>query len=149
MKIVTTPDATFVHRLGTITAGLGHSAWYASVTCRCGCWTRRVGPYCTELLARRVARGYQRRHRRLAEYGVLTVNDGYPGAPDIVATPDDERTFMHEAAQAVHVPPLLGHLLPGDEDHDVVRVLPTSRQETELHEATLADLERLGERMPA
>jgi hypothetical protein len=147
MKTVTDPAAAYVHRVRCVSASFTGAGWQASITCRCNCWSRAVGPYCSEFLARRVARGFQRRHRRLAERGVLTVTDSVPGYPEIVAVPDDERAFMREAARAVRMPPPLVQVPASEpEVFSAPVMLPT---EIELHEATLADLELLGERMPA
>lgn len=138
-------DRVPTHRVtGLQTVPVGDS-WHATATCSCGCWAKEVGPYWSQLLARRVARGYQRRHRKAAERGVLTVTWS-PQAPEIVATPEDERAFLAEAARGVTTPPPVTRLadlgLDGVSPGCPAAVVIVAEA---LHPATLKDLEQYGE----
>lgn len=118
------------------------------VSCTCDRWSRRTGPYCTPLLARRVAYGLVRRHARDAARGLVTVTGGHD-EPEQVEALEDERAFLHETAGYVGRgrPHVLPALLPEDEERQQPWMPAASP--VELHPATEADLERYGELVPA
>lgn len=137
----------FGHELSMIQERWANGKGFATVSCRCGRWSRQTGWYVTPLVARRIARRLHKEHSRFAALGVLTVTEGLTG-PEMVADPDDERSFLRETVR-FHLngerrPRLVDDVGADDEQTAVSQlVLSPYQGELELHPVTLADLDTL------
>lgn len=137
----------FGHELTMIQERWANGKGFATVSCRCGRWSRQTGWYVTPLVARRIARRLHKEHARYAGLGILTVTEGLTG-PEMVADPDDERSFLRETVR-FHLngetrPRLLDDGRPEDEESVVSQLVLTPHQsELELHPVTIADLDSM------
>ena len=139
--------STFGHELTMIQERWANGKGFATVSCRCGRWSRQTGWYVTPLVARRIARRLHKEHARYAALGVLTVTEGLTG-PEMVADPDDERSFLRETVR-FH---LSGEKRPRPHDDELSEgeerlvsplVLAPQHSDLELHPVTLADLDSM------
>ena len=141
----------FGHELALIQEKAANGRGFATVSCRCQRWSRQTEWCVTPLVARRIARRLHKEHARKAAIGVVTVTDGLTG-PEMVANPDDERSFLAETARFHRAG---GRRPTGDRvqlaalpDEPDEQLTPEGwwaarGVEPELHPATIADLEAM------